>query len=45
MIGQDKIYDLLEDGNKDVVSWKSFTYFMIKFGQKLKLMKIVSREY
>ena len=36
MIGQDKIYDLLEDGNKDVVSWASFTYFYNKVWSKIE---------
>ena len=35
MIGQDKIYDLLEDGKEDVVSWKSFTYFYNKVWSKI----------
>ena len=43
MIGQDKIYDLLEDGKRMWLAGHHLLISIIKFGQKLKLMKIVSR--
>lgn len=35
-VGQEKLYDVIEDGNKNVVSWKSITYYYDKIWSKIE---------